>query len=67
MATDRLNRINELAQKAKTVGLTPEEEAERDQLRKEYLAAFRQNLQAQLDSVVVVDEHGNRTRLKKKK
>ena len=67
MATDRLNRINELARKAKTVGLTPEEEAERDQLRKEYLAAFRQNLQAQLDSVVVVDEHGNRTRLKKKK
>ena len=67
MATDRLNRINELARKAKTVGLTPEEEAERDQLRKEYLAAFRQNLQAQLDSVVVVDEHGNRTRMKKKK
>ena len=67
MATDRLNRINELARKAKTEGLTPEEETERDQLRKEYLAAFRQNLQAQLDSVVVVDEHGNRTRLKKKK
>lgn len=67
MATDRLNRINELAHKAKTEGLTAEEEAERDQLRKEYLTAFRQNLQAQLDSIVVVDEHGNRSGLKKKK
>ncbi len=66
MATDRLNRINELAKKAKTEGLTPEEEQERDRLRKEYLAAFRANLQSQLDSVVIVDPQGNRTKLKKK-
>ncbi|MCD8144259.1 MAG: DUF896 domain-containing protein [Oscillospiraceae bacterium] len=66
MATDRLNRINELAKKAKTEGLTPQEEQERDRLRKEYLAAFRANLQSQLDSVVIVDPQGNRTKLKKK-
>ena len=66
MPTERLLRINELAKKAKTEGLTPEETAERDRLRKEYLAAFRANMQAQLDAVVIVDEKGNRRKLKKK-
>ncbi len=64
MATERLIRINELAHKAKTVGLTPEEIEERDRLRKEYLVAFRANLKAQLESIVVVDENGNRIDLK---
>lgn len=67
MTTERINRINELAHKAKAEGLTPEEEIERDQLRKEYVAAVRANVEAQLDNVVVVDAHGNRTKLKKKK
>ena len=65
METLRLKRINELAKKAKAVGLTEEEIRERDILRKEYLAAFRQNLTAQLDNVYIVDENGNETPLKK--
>ena len=36
-----LNRINELAHIAKSRPLTAEETAERDQLRREYLAAIR--------------------------
>ena len=64
MEKSRIERINELAKKAKTVGLTPEEEAERDILRKEYVAAFRQNLRAQLDNTYIVDEHGNKRKLK---
>ena len=63
METERLKRINALAHKAKTVGLTEEELRERDRLRKEYLAEFRKNLTAQLDNTYLVDEHGNKRRL----
>lgn len=64
MSTTRLDRINELARKAKTVGLTPEEIAERDVLRKEYVAAVLGNVKAQLDNTYVVDEQGNKRSLK---
>ncbi len=67
MPTERVKRINELAHKAKTVGLTPEEIEERDRLRKEYLAAFRANMQAQLDNTYVVDAQGNKRPLRRKK
>ncbi|MBQ7565969.1 MAG: DUF896 domain-containing protein [Oscillospiraceae bacterium] len=66
MESKRLKRINELAHKAKTVGLTAEETAERDRLRQEYLAAFRKNLTAQLDNTYLVDEQGNRRKLTKR-
>ncbi|MBQ3532537.1 MAG: DUF896 domain-containing protein [Oscillospiraceae bacterium] len=65
MSTTRLDRINELARKAKTVGLTPEEIAERDVLRKEYVAAVLGNVKAQLDNTYVVDEQGNKRSLKR--
>lgn len=66
MESDRVKRINELARKAKTEGLTPEETAERDRLRQEYLAAFRKNLTAQLDNTYLVDERGNKRKLRRK-
>ena len=61
-----IRRINELAAKAKAEGLTPEEIVERDQLRREYIAAVRRNLTAQLDNTYVVDEHGVKRPLRKK-
>lgn len=67
METKRLQRINELAHKAKTGGLTEEETRERDILRQEYLAAFRKNLTAQLDNTYIVDEKGNKRKLTPKK
>jgi len=60
-----IDRINELARKSRAQGLTPEELAEQKQLREAYIAGFRNSLRAQLDSIVVVDEAGNRRKLKK--
>lgn len=54
--TKRLHRINELAAIAKQRALTEEELAERDVLRKEYIAAFRANFKKQLDNIEIVDE-----------
>ncbi|TNJ68145.1 DUF896 domain-containing protein [Paenibacillus hemerocallicola] len=51
-------RINELAKKANTVGLTDEELEERNELRKRYIEAFKTSLRAQLDSIEFVDEDG---------
>lgn len=67
MEQAKIDRINELARKAKTVGLTPEEHAERNELRNEYVAAVRLSLQSQLDNTYLVDEAGNKVKLKRKK
>lgn len=63
----KIDRINELARKAKTPdGLTEEEQAERAQLRQEYLEAWRLGVQQTLDNTYIVDEHGNERKLTKK-
>ena len=63
----KIDRINELARKAKTAeGLTPEEEAERAVLRREYIDSFKRSLTAQLDNTVIQHPNGRRTPLKKK-
>jgi uncharacterized protein YnzC (UPF0291/DUF896 family) len=49
-------RINELARKAKTVGLTEEEVEERNELRKQYINSFKTSLKTQLDSIKYVED-----------
>ena len=49
------------------LALTPEELAERDQLRKEYIASVKQNLTAQLDNTYLVDAQGNKRKLRPEK
>ena len=66
MEQSRIDRINELARKAKAQGLTPEEEAERAQLRAEYIAAYRESLRGQLDSMVIQTPDGKQRPLGKK-
>ena len=63
---DTIARINELARKAKTAGLTPEEIAERDKLRRIYIDSVKANLVGQLENTYIVDQKGNKTPLKKK-
>ena len=62
-----IDRINELARKAKTPeGLTDAEKAERQQLRQEYLQAWRLGVQQTLDNTYIVDDKGNERKLQKK-
>ncbi|MBA9084081.1 hypothetical protein D3C76_1170070 [compost metagenome] len=51
-----VERINELARKHKSVGLTEEEKVERAELREVYLQNIRNNFRQQLDSIEIVDE-----------
>ena len=62
----KIDRINELARKNKAQGLTPDELAERDALRREYIDAVKQSLMGQLDRTYDVDEKGRKTKLRKK-
>lgn len=66
MDQKKIDRINELARKAKAEGLTEEETAERAALRREYIDSVVGNMKSQLDNVYFVDEKGNKEKLKKK-
>ncbi len=67
MEQKKIDRINELAKKAKAEGLTEDEIAERDVLRREYIDSFKRSLTGQLDNMYIVDEKGNKTKVEKKK
>jgi len=67
MEKSKLERINELARKAKECPLTEDELAERDLLRKEYIEAFRANLKSTLDNTVIIEPDGTKRSLKDKK
>lgn len=64
MEQRKLDRINELARKAKVQELTAEEKAEQQALRAEYIEAYRRSLRAQLDNIVLVDKDGKQRPLK---
>ena len=66
MDQKKIDRINELARKAKSVGLTEEESVERAALRREYIDSVVGNLKGHLDNTYYVDEQGNKEKLKKK-
>lgn len=59
-------RINELAKKAKTDGLTPEELQERDQLRRIYIDSVKSNLVGQLENTYLVRPDGTKQKLEHK-
>ncbi|CAM3521812.1 DUF896 domain-containing protein [Marinicrinis lubricantis] len=51
-----IERINELARKKKSVGLTAEEQKEQANLRNKYLKIFRESVRQQLDRIEIVDD-----------
>ena len=55
MNKEKIDRINELARKAREEGLTDEEKREQTELRYEYRSSVMTNLKAQLDNIEIVD------------
>ncbi|MBE6837719.1 MAG: DUF896 domain-containing protein [Ruminococcus sp.] len=67
MTVEKMNRISELARKAKSVGLTDEEKAEQTALRNEYRQSVIGNLAAQLDNTYIVTPDGKKEAVKERK
>ena len=61
-----IKRINELAAKAKTVGLNEEELVERDKLRRIYIDSVKANLVGQLENTYYVDQDGTKKKIQHK-
>ena len=60
-----IGRINELARKSKTIGLTEDEKVEQAELRTKYINLFRRNLIGTLDNTVIVTPDGQRKKLER--
>lgn len=66
--SERTKKLNEYSARIKAgETLTPEEIADRDKLRQEFLAEFRKNFRQQLDNTVVQYPDGTKKPLKDKK
>ena len=67
MITDeQIKRINELARKSREKGLSDSEKNEQAQLRALYIQSIKESLTAQLDHTYIVDEKGNKRKIKRK-
>ena len=66
MDQKKIDRINELARKAKAEGLTDAEIEERAALRQEYLNAVMANARSVLENTYIEDEKGNKRKLRGK-
>lgn len=66
MAKSRTEQLNEYARRVKAgETLSPEEIADRDRLRQEFIAEFRKNFRQQLDNTVIQYPDGTKKPLKK--
>lgn len=66
MTQEKIDRINELSQKKKTVGLTEEELQEQAVLRREYIESYKQSLVSQLENTYVVEPDGTKRKVTRK-
>ncbi len=63
MTQEKIDRINELARKKKSVGLTEEELQEQAILRREYIESYKQSLVSQLENTYIVEPDGTKRRV----
>ena len=66
MTNEKIARINELAKKSKTTGLTDAEKAEQQALRQEYVTDVKASLRAQLNNTSIKEPDGTVHKLGKK-
>ena len=65
MTQEKINRINELARKAKAEGLTEAEKDEQTELRNEYRASVTGNLLQQLEKTYIMTTDGKKHKVGK--
>lgn len=65
MDQKKIDRINFLAKKAKTEGLTAEELREQTDLRNEYRASFRLSMRGIMDNTVIQYPDGTKKKVTK--
>lgn len=66
MTEEKIARINELARKQKSVGLTAEETEEQKKLRTEYIESYKRSLEQQLNNTYIVYPDGTKKKVEKK-
>ena len=66
MEQSKIDRINELARLAKEREMSEEEKRERDALRKEYIAAWRESTIAVLENTYIQTPDGKKHKLQRK-
>lgn len=66
MNPNKLDRINALYKKSKEEGLSEEEKAEQQQLRKEYIQLVRKNLRGTLNNTTIQYPDGSKQKLEKR-
>lgn len=66
MTQEKINRINTLAHKQKTIGLTEKEKKEQYLLRREYIESFKQSLIGQLENTYIVEPDGTKRKVTRK-
>ena len=66
MTNEKIARINELARKSKTTGLTEAEKAEQQALRQKYVADVKASLRAQLNHTSIQEPDGTIHKIGKK-
>ena len=66
MTEEKIKRINELARKQKSEGLTEQEKQEQYILRREYIDSFKQSLIVQLENTYIVEPDGTKRKVTRK-
>jgi uncharacterized protein YnzC (UPF0291/DUF896 family) len=66
MTKEKIERINFLAKKQKSEGLTEEEKQEQYILRREYIDSFKASLVSQLENTYIVEPDGTKRKVKSK-